>query len=444
MSEGPALDLVAVPPLAPARLAAPLSIRQRNTMLILLMLVGVCSTMDRAMAGLLLEPIKKAFSLSDAQLGMVAGLAFALAHAVVSVPAGALADRVNRTRLIASALAVWSVMTALCGLAASFPMLLLARMGVGAGEAGGQSACLSVVSDLFPERQRATAVSIYMVSSPIGGIISGALIGVLVASHGWRGAMIAASVPGVVMAVVLVLAGREPPREGLREDVVKTPGPALGEIVGFILSQRALIHLFIGLALVTFTVSALGAFGPSFFIRYHHMKLQQIAPILGAASGVIGVSTMLGSGLMADWLGKRDQRWRLWIVSIALLAMTPFLLGAYMVSGPLALPLYLSNYLILNVWMGPGLATAQSLTIPKMRSTVAAIMFVVNGLLGFGFGPVIAGALSDALAPRMHAESLRGALVIVTLMNVWAAVHFFLAARSLAAGLARVRTATAG
>jgi MFS family permease len=416
-----------------------MSVGRRYGMLAILTLVGTCNTMDSGIVNILLEPIKLDFHLTDTQVGIVGGLAFALAHAVVAIPLGALADRVSRRNLIAICMAVWSVMTAMCGLAQNFPQLLLARMGVGAGEAGGQAASLSSVSDLFPEGQRATAISIYYLSSPFGAMLAAGVGGLIAASFGWRAALFAAGVPGLLMAIILMIFGRDPPRTARPGQA--SPAPSFREVIGFVASQRALIHLVMGLALVTLAITGVGSFTPSFFIRYHHMNLRQLGPILGVASGVIGISMMLGSGVLADRLGKTDPRWRLWIVSITLLAATPVLLIAFTISGALALPLSLMNLVVVHVWMGPGFATAQSLTTPRMRSTVAAMMFVVNGLIGFGFGPVIVGALSDGLAKHVGAQSLRWALVIVVLMNVWAALHFFLATRTLRADLARARDA---
>jgi MFS family permease len=438
MTEQPATASLAAATPASAR---PLTDVQRTRMLVMLTIVGTCSLMDKSIISTLLEPIKTEFKLHDTQMGVIAGLAFALAHAVVAIPFGRLADRVNRRNLISACLLAWSAMTALCGLAQNFPMLLLARMGVGAGEAGGQSASLSVVSDLYPEEKRATAVSIYYLSGPIGAMLAGTVGGLVASAYGWRAALLIASAPGFIMTAAMLLLGREPPRERVAVGGGGEARPSFGEVLRFIRSQRALLHLFAGLALVTFTISGVGSFAVSFFIRYHGMSLKQIGPILGITGGVAGIAMMLAGGLIADWLGRRDARWRLWIIAIALVATTPFLLAAFTVSGPAALPLFLTNVVAVNIWMGPGLAASQSLTPSRMRGTVAAIMFVINGLLGYGFGPVIVGALSDALALQVGKESLRWALVLVVTLNLWAALHFYLSSRTLRADLARLQTA---
>jgi predicted MFS family arabinose efflux permease len=417
--------------------ARPLSVGQRNFMLALLTLIGTCSAVDRSIIATVLEPIKLEFGLSDSQLGMIAGLAFALAHAVVAVPLGVLADRTNRRNLIAAFLAVWSLMTALCGLAQNFAHLVLARMGVGAGEAGGQSAMLSTVTDLFPAEKRAMAISIYYLSTPLGGVFAGAVGGLVAASYGWRAALLVAAAPGLLLALVLLAFGRNPPRETSEHRPGQARSAGFGEVLRFVASQRSLLHLILSLAIISVVVAGQGVFAYSFFMRYHHMNLRQIGPALGLASGVLGVGSMLAAGAIADRLGKRDPRLRLWVIVGTLVVVSPVVMASYLIPGPFAFPLYLSHILVLNVWLGPGYATIQNLTQPRMRSTVAAITYVVNGLIGFGLGPMAVGGLSDGLAAPLGAQSLRAALLIVTALGFWAALHFHLATRTLRADLAR-------
>lgn len=428
------------PPGAPAA-ATTFSVIRRNWMLAILTLVGICSTTDRAIIGTVLELIKRDFSLSDAQLGLVAGLAFAIAHAIVAVPAGALADRVSRRKVIAASLAVWSVMTALCGAAQNFVHLFLARAGVGAGEAGGQAATLSSVSDLFPPERRATAISIFYLSSPIGTMLAGAVGGLIAAAYGWRVSMAAAAAPGFILCIVLLFF-RDVPREPMTRAQQATAAPSFGDVLRFIRSQRALIHLFVGVALITLVMSGAGSFAYVFFMRYHHMNLRELGPIIGVTSGVVGIAMMLSSGLLADWLGKHDPRMRLWVIVVVLVAITPLVLLGFLLPQPFALPLYLTHILINGVWMGPAFATAQNLTHPRMRSTVAAIMYVVNGFIGFGLGPVIVGNMSDYLSTAFGDQGLRISMMLATALAFWAAAHFAMATRSLKADLARAQDAS--
>ncbi|HEY3696671.1 MFS transporter [Phenylobacterium sp.] len=417
--------------------AQPLTIAQRNLMLALLTMVGFCGAIDRSIISTVLEPIKHEFGLSDSQLGMASGLAFAVAHAVVAIPLGMLADRVNRRKLIAVCLVGWSAMTALCGLGQNFAQLILARMGVGAGEAGGQAATLSTISDLFPAEKRATAISIYYLSGPFGLMFAGGVGGLTAATYGWRAAMLVAAAPGVVLALLLLLVGKDTPREGSPRLAPRSDAPGLGKALRFIASQRSLLHLMAALAIITLVVTGQGAFGYAFFMRYHHMDLRELGPLLGVSSGAIGLASILTAGLISDRLGRRDPRLRLWVVVATLVAGTPIVMTSYVIPGPLALPLYLTHVLLLSVWLGPGIATAQNLAQPRIRSTVASIVYVVNGLIGFGLGPVVVGALSDGLAAQLGAGSLRAALLVVTALGFWAALHFHLATRSLTADLAR-------
>jgi MFS family permease len=418
-----------------------LSTARRNWMLAVFTLVGICSTLDRGIISTILEPIKLEFALSDGQLGIIAGLAFAIAHAVVAIPAGALGDRVSRNKLIAFSLAFWSLATAACGAAQNFVQLLIARMGVGAGEAGGQAATLSSVSDLFPPERRATAISIYYLASPIGAALAGAGGGLIAAHFGWRAALMVASVPGLLLCILLAVL-KDVPREVTPKSTTDT-APPFKDVLRFIGSQRSLLHLFAGLALITVVVSGQGAFGYSFFIRYHDMSLKEIGPLLGIASGVIGIGVMLGSGFLADWLARHDPRMRLWVIVAVFVAISPIVILGLLVPQPYAVPLYLTHILITGVWMGPGFATAQNLSHPRMRTTIAAIMYVVNGFVGFGLGPVILGRASDLLSIQFGDEGLRYAMILGAAVGFWAALHFYLATRTLKADLDRAQGAAA-
>lgn len=422
---------------APA--AAAFGPRQRNLMLIILMLVGVCAVADRAIVGILLEPIKKEFGLSDGQLGLLSGLAFALAHAVVAIPAGVLADRTSRRKLIAASLFFWSLLTALCGVAQNFVQLLAFRMGVGAGEAGGQAAMMSTVSDLFPPEKRATAISIYYLNSPIAMLLSGAIGGVIAGTYGWRAAMAAAAIPGFILTVVLLFC-RDVPREAEKPDrTVADAAPPMGEVLKFMGSQHALLHLMAAAALITVVMSGPGAFSYSFFIRYHHMNLKTLGPLLGSLGAFFGLIIIPGSGLLSDWLGKRDANLRLWTIAGVLAVASPIVMAGYVAPMPYALALYLAQFLIQGAWLGPLYGAAQNLAKPRMRSTVAGILFVVNGLVGFGLGPVLVGSLSDAFSRHYPGQGLRISLVLTTTLGFWAAAHLVLATRTLKRDLAKAK-----
>ncbi|CAN7538733.1 MFS transporter [Phenylobacterium sp. LjRoot219] len=420
--------------------ALPLSVGQRNWMLFVLTLVGVCSSTDRAIITTVLEPVKLEFGLSDGQLGLLSGLAFASTYTLVILPAGALADRVNRRKLIAAALAAWSLLTLLCGAAQNFVQLLAARMGVGAGEAGGHAATLSSVGDLFPPERRATAISIYYLNAPAAALLAGAVGGLVTAAHGWRAAMVAAALPGLLLSLVLLFC-RDIPREGSEhaKTAADAAAPSFGEALRFVGRQRALIHLIIGVALVTTIISGQGAFSYAFFMREHGMSLRTLGPLLGISSAAILTVVLLSSGMLADRLAKRDPGLRLWLIVAVLLVATPAVMLSYLLPQPYALALYLVHVLVTGVWQGPAFATAQNLAPPQMRATLASIMLLVNGLVGVGLGPVLTGFVSDAWSAQFGGGGLRAALILTTALGFWAALHFWLATRTLKADLARVQ-----
>lgn len=412
---------------------------QSLAMLGIMTLVGTCSQMDRSIMSMVLEPIRGEFTLTDAELGLLSGFAFSLAHAVVVIPFGLLADRVSRRRLIAGCMLVWSAMTILCGMAASLLQLLIARMGVGAGEAGAQSASLSIVSDLFDARHRASATAVFYLSGPAGAILAGILGGPVTAIYGWRTALVIAGIPGVFMAFALLLFGKEPRRPAASTtDAPAAPG--LRAALAVIGRQRSLLHLLAAMTLATFVLSGVGAFGVSFFLRYHGITQSQ----MGALQGFVGAgatAALLAGGFLSDRLGRRDRRSGLWLVIVVLLIATPLLLAAYLQAGPSALLFYFGGALLGQFWIAPGYALAQSLVPARMRATGAAVQFILLNLIGFGLGPLITGLLSDALgAAGTETDGLRHALVGVTLLNLWAAAHFLLATRSLEADLDRAET----
>jgi MFS family permease len=367
-------------------------------------------------------------------LGLLAGLAFSVAHAIVVIPFGMLADRVSRRRLIAGCMFVWSVMTMACGLANSFVHLLLARMGVGGGEAGAQSASLSLVSDLYDARHRGTAVAIFYASGPVGAILAGVLAGPVTAAYGWRTALIAAGVPGIVMTAALLLFGRDPPRPQAAEPVRGGATASLGRVLQAIGARKSLLHLLIAMTLATFVISGIGAFGVSFFLRYHGVPQSHMAAFQGAI-GAGSTAVLLTAGFLSDRLARLDRRWGLWLIVIVLLVATPLLLTAYLLPSGLALGFYLAGALLGQFWIAPGYALAQSLVPAQMRATGAAVQFILLNLIGFGCGPVVAGLLSDRLAGIAGADGLRYALIGVALVNLWAALHFLLATRTVAADL---------
>jgi MFS family permease len=384
--------------------------------------------------------VKNEFALSDSQVGVLAGLAFSISYGLIALPAGALADRTSRRKLIAAALGFWTLATAVTGLAQNYVTLLLARMGVGLGEGCGQPPIMSSVADLFPPEKRATAISIYYLNAPLAALIAGVGGGILTHEFGWRVAMAAVAAPGFVLCLVMLFCP-EIPRSGGRDGKALAAAPPVRDVLRFIGRQRAILHLLVAVALVNIVLGGMGAFAYSFFIRYHHMSIKELGLIYGLTSAVISLAVILGSGLLADKLGSRDPRSRLWMIVVVFMATLPLVILGWLLPQPFAFIGYLFHLLFTGVWLGPAMATVQNLSKPHMRSTTAAIMFISMNLVGVGFGPVIAGALSDAWKANTGSDGLRFALICTTLIGFWAVAHFYMATRTLPADLERAQEA---
>jgi predicted MFS family arabinose efflux permease len=417
--------------------------------LFILMLTYSCNVMDRNILTMVLEPIRHEFALSDTQLGLLSGLSFAIFYAVAGLPLGLAADRLNRRNLIFVCLTLWSGMTALCGMAGSFVQLLVARIGVGVGEAGGGPPATAMISDLFSAKRRATAISTFYLASPLGSLVSFAGGGWLAQHYGWRTAFYAAGVPGLILAAVLILTVREPPR-GLSD--VKSEGapaaahkPTLREILRYVASQRSLLHLIAGTTLTVFVVSGVGTWSASFFIRTHGFTPAAIGSFLGTAMVTGGLVGTLAGGAAVDWLGRRDDRWRCWVLALAALITAPLIALSVLTPGGTAAAGFYAAYIMFSfAWYGPVHGLCQTLVELRMRAMVSAIVNLISNLLGVGLGSQVIGLLSDRLAPSLGAESLRYAMLAACAFSLWAALHFWLAGRSVRGDLVRARMAIAG
>ncbi len=422
--------------------AAPQS---RNYVLGLLFLLNILLVLDKIVFVILLEPIKKEFQLTDIQLGVLTGLVYALLMGAAAVPFGIAADRGNRRNLAALCLGAWSGLTAACGMAQNFWQLLLARMGVGIGEAGGGPAALSIIADLFEHRKRATAMAVFSLATPMAALLN-LMVGTQIShAYGWRATLLAASVPGIVVALLMFLTMKEPRRgsaDGVRG---ATKAPPLLETLRFIASQRALVHLLMGALLSYVTLAGISSWHFSFFVRSFHVKLNEVGPQLGLAFCLFGLTSNFLSGLIADRLAKRDERWRAWIMALGALASVPLCLG-FVWAQDWATTMYLSAAFagICMFWLSPAYALTQSLVAVRMRSTIAGILFLVANMIGYGIGPPLVGALSDLFAVGSGSDSLRMAFVCTVMLNLWAGLHFFLASRALRKDLAAAQAMDAG
>jgi MFS family permease len=402
--------------------------------LILLLVIFVLNSVDRQIVNILAEPIRKDLGLRDSQIGMMTGLSFALLYATLGVPIARLAERGSRPLIIAGSIVVWSGFTALCGVTRTFPQLVLARIGVGVGEAGSAPASLSLISDTVPRERRASALALYSMGAPIGGLLGMAIGGLVADIGGWRMAFFVAAGPGVLIGALAALtlkdrrsAFRPTPQAG---DSTPSFLEASRELLGCrtytLFLAAGVLQAFLGYG----TLSFLG----SFFFRNHTVVIArtaatlglQSAGFLGLALGLIsGVGGILGSyigGQLADRHIKSNPKALATQAALLNLIAAPLYIMAMLVgSAPLALVLLFFQSLCNTMTYAPFYTVLLSVVRPRSRATAASLFFLMSNLLGLGLGPLLVGSLSDYLATGVGlgvAEGLRWALVIAALVGM--------------------------
>ncbi|MCY4342907.1 MAG: MFS transporter [Gammaproteobacteria bacterium] len=412
--------------------------RYRWYVLGMLALTYAFSFMDRQILSILLEDIRAEFSLSDLQLGLLSGIAFALFYATLGVPIARLADRFNRVTIVSAAVTVWSAMTALCGAAASFWQLFLARVGVGIGEAGGSPPSHSIISDYFNKEERSFALAIYSLGTSLG-MLFGLVMGGFVAEHfGWRWAFVCAGVPGLALALLLKLTVREPLRGAMEEEAEKPPRPESAAGESMIAAFRALwanrCYRRVNLAhmLGVFVGYGFTVWKPALYLRQFELSQSEVGLIVGLTAAGLGVPGMLLGGYLGDRLSKRDARGPAWLCAAAVLLATPVYLLALWSSDWVATTVFIGlGVFLYSLSHAPGLAIVQSVVEPHRRAQAAAYVFFLSNILGLGLGPVLVGSLSDGFAAEFDNRSLNVALGFVTLVLLAAAAMYWRTARAL-------------
>jgi MFS family permease len=383
----------------------------RYAVLTLLVIAYTFNFLDRQILGILAGSIKKDLGLTDSQLGLMGGLAFALFYTALGIPIAWLADRWSRTWIMTGALAIWSGFTALCGFAGGFWHLFLCRMGVGVGEAGGVAPAYSLISDYFPKEQRARALAVYSFGIPLGSALGILFGGLIAATIDWRAAFVIVGVAGVLLAPIFRLVVREP-RRG-QADVVagaSIPEPVAPPKGGIALLLRKPSFWLISLAASASSVCGYGIsfWLPSFFERSLGMGLVDRSLFLGSITLVGGMIGVWAGGWLGDRLGGRDKRFYLLVPAGAfLLALPCFFFAIGVDSLALAFLLFLIPQGLNLAWLGPVINAVQHLVPAAMRSTASACFLFVNNLIGLGLGTYYFGAVSDLLTPRFGAEALR-------------------------------------
>ena len=408
------------------------SLGRRGYVLAILVLVYTFNFIDRQIVGILAVPIKADLGLSDTQLGLMGGLAFALFYTSLGIPIAMLADRWSRTWIMTIALALWSIMTAVSGLAQNFWQLFLARLGVGVGEAGGVAPAYSLISDFFPPQERARALAAYSFGIPIGSALGIVFGGVVASLIDWRVAFFAVGLAGVVLAPIFRLTVHEPVRGGFDAPGAATQPAAFADVVRTIAGKPSFWGLSLGAACSSMMGYGLFFWLPSFFVRSYGLSLLDASLFYGAMLLVGGVAGIWLGGALGDRLGARRKAAYAAIPAVAFIATVPFY-----VAGILSPSLAISFVVLLVptalglMWLGPILSAIQHLVPPNMRATASAIFLFINNLVGIGAGTVLLGALSDALQVRFGDDSLRYAILAGTAFYLAAAALFLMSSRRL-------------
>jgi len=419
----------------------------RNYALAILFLSYVVNFVDRSILSILLEPIKLELQLTDTQLGLLGGLAFAIFYATLGIPIASLADRWSRVKVLSISMVVWSAMTALCGMASNFIGLLLARIGVGVGEAGASPPSHSLISDYFPLEKRATAIAIYSLGIPVGSMVGNFVGGWGADAFGWRATFLLVGLPGIAVAGLILATLREPPR-GLSDKIEvrqDTPAPTMLEAFRYLWTKPSFRHLGIAAGLHAFVSYGAGTWNAPFLMRSHELPITEVGRWLALVAGIGAIGTFAG-GYLGDKLSSRfdDRRWYLLVSGISTLVLVPFQFVAYLYGGLGAVVGSLMVVSILGgMFLGPSFAIAQALVPLRMRALASAMLLFLLNIIGMGLGPYVVGVLSDLLDPNYGIDSLRFALCIAVIGNVWASVHYFVGARTLRKDLDDTQTMVA-
>ena len=399
----------------------------------MLTLVYAFNFIDRQLLAILQESIKADLSLSDSQLGLLTGFAFAIFYVTAGIPIARWADHANRRNIVAGSLFIWSFMTALSGMVQNYTQLVLARIGVGIGEAGGSPPSHSMISDIFPPNRRATALGFYSTGVSFG-ILFGFLFGGWLNEYfGWRTAFLVVGIPGVFLSGLIMLTLREPTRGLIEQKTVTAESVPLKKVIQTLWESRTFRHLSLAASLNAFSGYSTASWTASFMIRSHEMSTGELGTWLAIIIGLCGAIGVFFGGMAADWLSPRDKRWYMWLPAISGFIAVPFMVAVYLADTPyVALSMMLIPGLLHQVYLGNTLATTHNLVGLKMRATSSAILFFILNIIGLGCGPFLVGLLSDQLSAGHGADSLRLAMLyLLPAVMFWSACHFYFASKHL-------------
>lgn len=411
----------------------------RHFALALLFIVGLLNYLDRYLIAILLPDMKTELGLSDTQIGLITGLAFSIFYAAMGIPIARMSDRFSRRGILSAALVAWSAMTAACGLVQNFAQLLIARILVGVGEAGATPASHSLISDYYPREERATALAIHTMTTPVG-VMLGFLIGGLITEHfGWRMALFAFGVPGILVALLVYVLLKEPRRGESDGAVASAELPPFWPAWRALLARKTFFHLCMAGGSFSFMFIAVIQWLPSFFDRTHALSTSQIGTWLAFVIGIPQGLGLLTGGYLADRFARIDLRWPLWMSCGVVLSSTPFYFVVFLSDNPTLAFLALCPPFFLGLMQGGAQFSAiQNVAGVRMRSVAAGTVLLFLNLIG-GLGPLAVGIASDLLFPSLGDDGLRYALLVVAAGGaIWTASHFYMASRTVGDDIAAV------
>jgi len=457
----------------------------KTTVLALLVAAYTFNFIDRTVISTIGQAIKIDLQLSDTQLGLLGGIAFALLYTALGIPIARLAERWSRVNIIAVSIVIWSGFTAACGLAQSFLQLLLLRVGVGVGEAGLSPSAHSLISDYYEPRKRASALAVYSIGIPLGTMFGAVAGGWLTQAFSWRVAFVIVGLPGVLVALAIKLVIREPARGHSEPPPVSaadaTPAPPppfsllsemreLGAVAAVLFGKWPVANIVFGVTIASFAAYGAGAFSPPYFLRAFGLSYTQVGIITGLVAGLsAGIGTVLG-GFLTDRLARRSARWYALVPAIGLTVAAPIYIAGYLqptwqISAAILLIPGIFHY----TYLGPTFGVVQNMVDTRRRATATAVLFFFLNLVALGGGPVFTGWLIDhlaqggldsfkalcpggAAAPGASAElalqckttlikATRDGIVVTVCLYVWAGFHYLLGSIGLAQALAKARAA---
>lgn len=407
--------------------------RRGVTVIGVLLLINIVNFIDRQLPFILVDAIRADLALTDSEIGLMAGVSFAIVYSFAALPLARAADRWSPRWVLTITLSLWSFMTALSGLAQNFMHLVLGRIGVAATEAGCTPAAHALISRAFPLSRRALVLAIFSLGVPIGSTLGLMLGGWINDIANWRTAFFIVGLPGVLLALI---AWRVLPEvEKTRPTTVE---PSFSDSIRYLFALRSFRHMAAASSLFACGSYAMNVFAPAFLMRVHEMPTAQAGLGIGLAFGLGGMIGTFMGGMLGDALGQRDARWRQWLPAIGQFLSLPTALGAWLIpDATFSIILLTLTYLLGLLYFAPTFATAQLLVPDQIRAMASAVLLFCLTLVGSSVGPIAVGWLSDLLAPELGALSLRYAMCLMGITVLWSGLHFHLAARALPADLAR-------